>query len=238
MLPQVAVPAGVVTVMLPVAPRHTVALMLPGVVTVNASAGVPPKATAVALVKLAPVMSTTVPGPPTVGVNDVMSGTVRKVKILLLLPVPPGVVTVIGPVAPPATVAVIEVVLTMVKSVAAVPPIATAVVPSKLAPVMVTTVPVPPMVGVHEVMIGAGMNVKKVLLVAVPTGVVMVIDPVAPLPTVALSEVSLATVNDAAAVPPKATAVAPVKLVPVMLTTVPAPPMVGENEVMVGIGGI
>ena len=52
------------------------------------------------------------------------------------------------------------------------------------------------------------------MLTAVPPGVVTVIGPVAPLPTVALIEVALTTVKEAAGVPPKATAVAPVKLLP------------------------
>ena len=60
-------------------------------------------------------------------------------------------------------------------------------------------------------MVGAGMKVKVPLLVAVPPGVVTLIVPVAPLPTVALMVVSLVTVKMAAAVPPKATTVAPVK---------------------------
>src|SRR5688572_26415460 len=42
------------------------------------------------------------------------------------------------------------------------------------------------------------------------------------------------TVNDAAAVPPKLTAVVPVKFVPVMVTVVPLIADVGVNEVMVG----
>ena len=37
-----------------------------------------------------------------------------------------------------------------------------------------------------------------------------------------------------AAVPPKVTAVAPVRLVPVMVTEVPLPPEVGVNELIVG----
>ena len=77
--------------------------------------------------------------------------------------------------APLPTVAVIVVALATVKEVAAVPPKATAVAPVKLVPVMVTTVPVPPLVGVNEVMVGAGMKVKVPLLVAVPPGVVTVI---------------------------------------------------------------
>jgi len=74
---------------------------------------------------------------------------------------------------------------------------------------MVSITPVPPLAGANEVMVG---GIKKfVLLVAVPPGVVTVIGPVAPLPTVAVIEVLLTIVKAAAAVPPKATAVAPVK---------------------------
>ena len=67
--------------------------------------------------------------------------------------------------------------LATVKEAAAVPPKATAVAPVKLVPVMVTTVPAPPLLGVNEVMVGAGMKVKVPLLVAVPPGVVTVIVP-------------------------------------------------------------
>ena len=79
-------------------------------------------------------------------------------------------------------------------------------------------------------------KVKIPLLVAVPPGVVTVSVPVAPLPTVAVMQVSLLTVKEAAAMPPKATAVTPVKFVPVIVTTVPVPPLLGVNEVMVGAG--
>ena len=152
----------------------------------------------------------------------------------LLLAVPPGVVTVSVPEKPLPTVAVSEVALMTVKDAASRPPKATSIAPVKFVPVMVTTVPVPPLLGVKEVMVGAGSQVKTPVLVAVPLGVVTVSGPVAPLPTIAVKEVALVTVKDAAAVPPKATAVAPVKLVPVMVTTVPAPPSEGVNEVIVG----
>ena len=46
------------------------------------------------------------------------------------------------------------------------------------------------------------------------------------------------TVKDAAFVPPKLTAVAPVKLAPVMVTLVPGQAMAGVNEAIVGGGGI
>ena len=70
-----------------------------------------------------------------------------------------------------------------------------------------------------------------------PQGVVTVTLPVAPLPTMAVICVAELMVKLAAGVPPKATAVAPVKLVPVMTTMVPAQPEVGLNEVMVGVKG-
>ena len=52
----------------------------------------------------------------------------------------------------------------------------------------------------------------------VPDAVVTDTEPDAPAPTVALMLVALTTVNVVAAVPPKLTAEAPVKFVPVMLT--------------------
>ena len=59
-----------------------------------------------------------------------------------------------------------------------------------------------------------------------------------PLPAgdVAVIEVALLTVNDVALVPPNRTAVAPVKLVPVIVTLVPpaGAPLVGESDVTVG----
>jgi len=117
-----------------------------------------------------------------------------KVKALLLVPVPPGAVTVIVPVAPLPTVAVSEVSLTTVKATAAVLPKTTALAPVKLIPVMLTIAPAPPLVGVNDVMAGAVMKVNVPVLVAIPPGVVTVIVPDAPLPTVTVSEVSLRTV--------------------------------------------
>ena len=137
---------------------------------------------------------------------------------------PPGVVTVIVPVAPLPSVAVSEVELVTANDAAAMPPNFTAVAPVKLVPVMVTTFPVNPPLGVNEVMVGAGIKVKVPLL-AVPPGVVTLIAPVAPFPTVAVMEVALVTVKAVADVPPKATAVAPVKLLPVILTSAPVPPL-------------
>ena len=55
--------------------------------------------------------------------------------------------------------------------------------------------------------------------VPVPDAVVTETIPEAPAPTVALMLVALTIENVDAAVPPKLTAVAPVKFVPIMLTT-------------------
>ena len=71
---------------------------------------------------------------------------------------------------------------------------------------------------------------------AVPSRVVTLTLPVVPLATTAVILVELTTVFDVAAVPPKLTAVAPEKLVPVMVTDVPLPAEVGVKEVMVGAG--
>ena len=55
---------------------------------------------------------------------------------------------------------------------------ATAVVPVKLVPAKVTVVPAAPLVGVKAVIVGAGVALKRVELVAVPAGVVTLIGPV------------------------------------------------------------
>jgi len=68
---------------------------------------VPPKRTAVAPVKLVPVMVTEVPVPPDVGLNPLIVGADVKVNVPLLVAVPPGVTTETVPVVPVPTTAVI-----------------------------------------------------------------------------------------------------------------------------------
>ena len=131
---------------------------------------------------------------------------------------PFDVVTLTLPVAPAPIIAVILVALTTVNEVAAVPPKLTAVAPVKFVPVIVTVCPVPAEVGLNDVIVGGGKYVKPAN-VPVPDAVVTDTTPEAPAPTVALMVVALTTVNVVAAVPPKLTAVAPVKFVPIMLTT-------------------
>ena len=75
---------------------------------------------------------------------------------------------------------------------------------------------------------------KSLELVAVPPAVATVTLPVvAPLGTVVLIWVLETTVKVAAVVL-KSTLLAPVKFVPVTVTLVPAGPLVGLNELMVG----
>ena len=58
--------------------------------------------------------------------------------------------------------------------------------------------------------------------------------PDVPPATTAVMLVELATLNDAAGVPPKLTALVPVKFVPVIVTVVPEPAAVGVKEVIAG----
>jgi hypothetical protein len=86
---------------------------------------------------------------------------------------------------------------------------------------------------------GAGeVTVKVVDEVAAPLGVVTEIFPVvAAAGTVVVICVALATLK-VAAEPLKATAVAPVKFVPPIVTLVPAAPLEGEKLVIVGAGDV
>ena len=140
--------------------------------------------------------------------------------------------------------AVIDVSLTTVKFVAAFVPKSTAVAPVKPVPVIVTNVPPPsgPAVGLITETVGAAryVNTSAGDVADVPSGVVTVRSTV-PVPAglSAVIDVSLTTVRFVAAFVPKSTAVAPVKLVPVIVTNVPPPigPAVGLiAETVGGVG--
>ena len=213
----VAVPPGVVTVTSPVAhvdPTFTV--MVVELTTVKLVPATPPNLTAVAPVNPVPVMVTVIPAPALVGVKDVMVGTGNQLNPDRVA-VPPMVETETKPDVPAPTTAVMEVEDTTVNDVAGVPPKLTAEAVEKLVPVMVTVVPAPALVGVKEVMVGAGIKVKPARD-AVPPGVVTDTLPDDPVPTVAVMVVGESTVNEVAFVVPNLTTVAPVKLVPVIVT--------------------
>jgi len=149
-------------------------------------------------------------------------------------PVPPELVTATEPEAPPAITAVIEVGLTTVNDAAAVPPKVTALTSKKFVPVMVTVTPPPEDVGVKEEIVGVGGMYVNPALVPTPSGLVTATIPLFPASTTAVIVVEFTTANEAAASPPKLTAVAVVKLVPVMVIVAPEAPLVGVNDVMVG----
>jgi hypothetical protein len=114
-------------------------------------------------------------------------------------------------------------------------PNATIDAPVRFVPVIVTTVPGCPLLGENEVIVGLGTTVNALALDAVPAAVVTEMTPVvAPVGTDAVIEVAEATVYAVAATPLNFTAVAPARLVPAMVTTVPTPPDVGVKPVTVG----
>jgi hypothetical protein len=165
---------------------------------------------------------------------------VTSVKLVALVAVPSGFVTVMGPVvAPVGTVAVICVAELTVKT-AVVPLNFTAVVPAKFVPVITTDLPTLPTVGENDVMVGMPVRmVKSALLTTEPTVFVTVILPVvAPTGTVAVIWVAELTVNDVAVVVLNFTAVVPQKFVPVMTTDDPIAPLTGAKDVMVGAAAV
>ena len=232
----VAVPPGVVIVILPVvAPGGTPAVIFVPLFTVKV-ADVPLNFTELAPVKFVPVMATLVPVVPVVGVKLVIVGALAvTVKALGEAALPPGVVTRIEPVVAPAgTLVVICVALFTVK-VADVPLKESADAPVKFVPVMDTLVPEAPLVGVKLEIVGAAaLTVKFPDEVTVPPGAVSEIFPVvAPGGTAAVICVALLIVK-VAAVRLKETVVAPARLVPVMVTLAPTTPLAGAKLAIVG----
>jgi hypothetical protein len=143
--------------------------------------------------------------------------------------VPPGVVTATVP--PAGTVAVIDVGETTVYD-AEMPPNVTLVAPPKPLPVIVTFVPTGPLVG--EKLVIEGFTLKGDVLVAVPLAVVTVTGPlIAAVGTVAVIVVDELTLKPALT-PLKATAVAPLKPLPEIVTEVPVTPLVGLSPEMAG----
>jgi hypothetical protein len=241
LLADVAVPPAVVTVILPVVePLATVPVIWVELLTVKAEAAVELNFTAVAPVKLVPVMMTAVPTGPVVGLNaEIVGGGALIAKLVADRTVPAGVVTLILPVVVPlATVAAICVELFTVKLAAAVELNFTAVAPVKFVPVIVTEIPATPLVGLKLVMVGASSTVKFVADPAVPPGVITVIFPLAvPAATVAVIWVALSTEKLAAALPLNVTAVAPVRFAPVITTTAPDTPDAGAKLEIAGVAG-
>lgn len=186
------------------------------------------------VLKFAPEIVTTVPIGPDVGVKELMIGGGINVNPERDA-VPPGVETFTLPELPILTSAVILVDELTTKLLTANPPKLTLVVPIKLAPVILIIVPTIPLVGVKELMVGAGIKTNPDFI-PVPKLLVILTLPEAPLPTTAVIVVELIIVNDAAATPPKLTAVDPAKFCPDIVIVVPWPAFVGVNELIIGNG--
>src|ERR1700741_1220823 len=99
---------------------------------------------------------------------------------------------------------------------------------------MVTTAPDDAGLGAKFVIVGAGTQVNPDF-VPVPCDVVTTTLPDAPAPTTAVIDVGETTLNEVAAAPPNVTLVAPVKLVPVIVTETVLPAPDGVNELIAGM---
>lgn len=115
--------------------------------------------------------------------------------------VPPGVVTSTSPVAPVPKIAVIVLASITVKEVGTSPPKVTTVAPARLVPVIVMVVPLPAVVGVKEVIVGAGIKVNPARE-AVPPSVVTETLPLAAVPKIAVMLVDELTINEVGLNPP------------------------------------
>src|SRR5256885_2316201 len=226
---------GVFTLIHPLsAPPGTVAVICVSEFTVKV-AGTRKKVSALAPVKLVPVIVTVVPIVPLAGVNELMCGV--TVKLAGDAAEPKELVKLIGPVVGPLGPLALNCVSEMAHIVVAgVPLNLTAVAPVKFVPVSVTVQPVDPLVGENELIVGAPpdstVNGVPLKLQPVPHGAVTLSEPVeAPPGTVAVICVSESTVK-LAATRLNATPVAPLKLVPVIVTVVPSGPLLAESYVL------
>ncbi len=238
----VAVPPGVVTVILPVvAAVGTVAVIVVAELTKNDVAARLLNFTEVVVkpvpLKFVPVIVTDVPTGPNAGVNEVIVGIPATPKSVALVAVLTVFVTVILPeVAPVGTVAVIDVAEFNVKVVAETPLNLTEVVQPKFVPVIVTLVPTGPLGGVNDVIVGAAAvptTKTEALAVSVPGVTTTILPVVAAAGTVAVAVVSLTNASPVEEVPLKVTSVMPVNPVPVIVTDVAAGPHVGVKLVTV-----
>lgn len=184
--------------------------------------------------KFAPLMVTTVPTGPLVGLKLVMSGRAVTVKLPALVPVPVPVVMVILPVVVPVGTVAVICVAELTVNVALMPLNLTEVAPVKFAPVITTLAPTVALEGVNPTIEGEPWTVKLDRLTAVPVRVATPITPeVAPAGTIAAICVGETTVK-MALLPLKVTLVTALKLLPVIVTLVPEGPSVGLKLVMVG----
>lgn len=187
--------------------------------------------------KLVPVIVTEVPVGPDVGDTLLMNGATLNATPLLAKPL--TVTTTLPLVAPLGTGTVMLVSLQPV-GVPAVPLNVTVLLPCdppKFVPLMVTEPPIWAKVGIMPVMFGGTITVNTTALLGTPPTVTTTLPLVAPLGTGTVMLVALQLVG-VALVPLKVTVLLPwlaPKLVPVMVTDVPARPEVGLKLIMLGL---
>lgn len=144
------------------------------------------------------------------------------------VPIPSGVVTAMVPNEPGAVTAVMLVAEFTVNELAGILPNLTTVASVKLMPVNVTVVPGAPVSGVYEVIEGPKwVNPLKKPLPPSPDTITL---PELPAPTTAVMTVSDTMVKDNAETFPKNTPVAPVNMLPLMVTVVLMLPLTGKND--------
>jgi len=167
-----------------------------------------------------------------VGTTVIEAAGTLTVNEAVLVPVPAGVVTLIGPVdAPAGTVAINEPYRTLLKD-ALTPLNLTALAPLKAEPLIVTLLPTGPALGAKLSIVG--LTLKPVPLSPVPPGVVTLSLPVvAPLGTEVAIVASFVTLK-LAPVPLNLTAVAPLNPEPLTVTLLPTGPEVGVKPEITG----
>lgn len=191
--------------------------------------------------KCAPVIITVAPIAPLVGLNPVISGVGKIVKLEALAIVTPLTVTEISPVDASAGTVVVMVVEVEDETLAGVPLNLTLFsdgVVLKFVPVMVTVAPSAPVPGVKPEMVGEANTVKLLTLVSVTALVVTEMGPdAAPDGTLTVMLVAVDdTISASADIPLNVIAVMVVKFSPVIVTVAPGAPLVGLKLVIEGVG--
>ena len=196
-------------------------------------ASIPENLTDVVGVKCEPVMVIKVPIAPWEGAIAVIAGGGNRIMSVSLTTVPCEVVTVIGPVVAPLGTVEVSVFDPSELKLAVTPLKATASTLLRLSPVIVTSVPLPPVEGLKEVIMGEP-TTKLDALVATETELVTVMGPLMGFAgTYAHISVDEMTAN-CVVMPPMATDCTSKKLFPVIVIWVPGGPEVGANSLILG----
>jgi len=192
------------------------------------------------VLKLVPVMMTFVPAAPVSGLIPVTIGAGRNLNTPPEVAVPPAVVTETVPVLAPGGTVTVSAVAVAAMTLAMAPlnltALSTALV-LNLVPEIVTFAPTGPVFGLKPVTVGGTLNATNDVVIP-PAVFTATLPVVAPCGTVTVSEVAVAAVTVAAA-PLNVTVLfagVVLKLVPVMMTFVPAAPTSGLIPVTIGAG--